>query len=245
VILLVQFKNALQVRQTIGAQFKIIEKFVSLYTIIWLGTQELWPYKVSIIWFDVFVDGQKNLCNDFIIIVIIIILLLYYYYYIIIIILLLLYYYYIIVCNARTFFSNEVNLSSDSFCWFVKVLTRCSTYTLLTASVSASGCTRWRILHNLTLKSVAAQSIFMRKFLLAGAIPPQLSFFFFLDIFVCSVWHANDGEIHRLIYSVWWIVFICMLFWSIVIFFSIRFNWSLKVCMLFVACNLAKCLQRS
>jgi len=36
-------------------------------------------------------------------------------------------------------------------------------------------------------------------------------------------------SVHCLIYSVRWAVFNCMLFWIVVIFFSSRFNWSLKV----------------
>jgi len=56
VTLLVQFRIALQVRQTIGAQFKITEKFVSTYT-IWLGTPA--PYRLILIWFEFFVDDQR------------------------------------------------------------------------------------------------------------------------------------------------------------------------------------------
>jgi len=62
-LLLVQFGIALQVRRkSRRAVKKITEKFVSMYTIIWLGNQN--PAltandKLNLIWFDLFVDGQK------------------------------------------------------------------------------------------------------------------------------------------------------------------------------------------
>jgi len=71
-------------------------------------------------------------------------------------------------------FLNEVNLSSDSFYWFVKVLTRCSTHNLLTAS---------------------------------------------MQIKMTNLFNAY----------LFWAVFVWILFWIVVIFFSSRFNWSLKV----------------
>jgi len=63
VTLLVQFRIALQVRQTVGAQFKNNWKICinNVCNNIWALKIQLWSYRQILIWFDLFVDDQKSI----------------------------------------------------------------------------------------------------------------------------------------------------------------------------------------